>query len=402
MWPMLSGWLGVSFLVGILTHSLWPYHPFPYWIVLFGFFFAILFILFFSSAFHRSWFTFGFCLLFFILGIWRFELEQPMLPKQLVPFSPKGLAYARTGMQSSFWLLRGRNALTQQIRRFFPGDEGALLAGVLYGERAMSKQAKEDFKQAGLLHIIAVSGSNVTIVATIVMGCLLRFSFTRRLAFVLFSFVLLVFILFVQPSASVVRAGIMGWLIQLAPVVGRLYRPSRLLLVAAVVFTVWKPWALIYDAGFALSFLAMAGLMTYGKWFADRLRTRVPWEVLRETLAGTFGATIMTIPYSAWAFGQVSAWALFTGLLVLPLIPWLMGSAFIALMIPFPWMIEIVRGFLKIVLFIATAPRVFGFGFWKNVWISWQMMIGLYVFLFFIWQQLRNKTSYPQKNNARV
>ncbi|MFA6429639.1 MAG: ComEC/Rec2 family competence protein [Patescibacteria group bacterium] len=386
-----AGWLGLAFLGGILLHSFWPYVAVSVLVFVAG---SVVGVGLVSSGWVKVMrpATFvGLILLSFLFGLWRFDAVRPSLPRGLKPLSSKGLAYVPASARDRLSLGAWRTSLTTRIQTFFPGDEGALLSGILYGERGLSKEAKDDFRRAGLLHIIAVSGSNVTIVATIVMLGLLGIGLSRRFAFLLFSFVLTVFVLFVQPSASVVRAAIMGWLIELAPVVGRLPRASRLLLVAAVTFSFWKPWALLYDASFALSFLAMWGLLTWGRWIDDRLRNVLPWDLIRGILASTIGATVMTVPYAAWAFGQVSGFALVTGLFVLPLIPWIMGAGTVALFLPCAMTVLPTRGFLLAVLSIARLPDIIGFGYWSNVSLDWMEMLGLYLLIFVIWRFINSR-----------
>jgi competence protein ComEC len=298
------------------------------------------------------------------------------------------------------WLGQWRQELTRRAQQVFPADEAALLTGILYGERGLSKDAKDDFRRAGLLHIIAVSGSNVTIVAVVVMSFLLGFGLSRRFAFAVFSFALIAFVLFVQPSASVVRAAIMGWLIELAPVVGRIPRTSRLLLISAAAFTLWKPWSLLFDAGFALSFLAMWGLLTWSRWLGERSRKIIRYESLREIVSSTIGATLMTVPYTIWAFGQASLYALVTSLLVLPLIPWVMAGGLIALILPFSFSSLPARGGLQFILLIARLPDAIGFGFWMNLSTSFGEMIGWYALIFMIWRLANKKKRLIHKNRA--
>jgi predicted membrane metal-binding protein len=99
----------------------------------------------------------------------------------------------------------------------------------------------------------------------------------------------------------------MGWLFALAPIVGRIAHPWHVLRLAAVAYVAWQPTALLFEPSFALSFLATIGVMVWGSWLDERLEARVPSDVLREAVTSTFGATLLTTPYTMWAFGQASA-----------------------------------------------------------------------------------------------
>lgn len=223
------------------------------------------------------------------------------------------------------WLARWRAFLTRRIQGVLPPDEAALMAGILYGEQNFSAEMHEDFKRAGLMHLVAVSGSNVTILVAICLSVALGLGLDRRRAFWAVSLALLAFVGFVGFSASVLRAAWMGWLVILARHVGRLPQTWRLLLVAAACLNAANPWQLAFDPGFALSFLATWGLLAWAPLFLRRL-ARVPQTLgLRETVATTLAATLMTAPYLAWAFGRLSLAGLFTNALALPLVPWAMA-----------------------------------------------------------------------------
>ncbi len=391
-----AGWVGVGFLIGVVAHSVWPTTPVSM-IVLSG---AVALA---TVVTILGWKTprvrlIGLCLLALIAGVWRFEVARPTMPRGLVFGSPRGLAYVSSDVRVSddtdprYWLGRGRRALTVRAQTRLTTDQSALLTGLLYGERDLSKPLKDRFRRAGLLHLVAVSGSNVTIIAVIVMQFLIGIGLARRQAFVALALALVTFVLFVSPSASVVRAAIMGLLIECAPLVGRVPRPSRLLLVSALVFVGWKPWALVFDASFALSFLAMWGLLTWGTWLDARLRTILPQDLLRGILAATVGATLMTIPYTAWAFGQLTVWGLVTGFLALPLVPWAMGFGAIALALPvWPWALLPAQGFLELILGVARLPDLIPLGVWSHLAVSWQMMIGGYILLFMLWRSVQKK-----------
>lgn len=217
-----------------------------------------------------------------------------------------------------------RRFLTERIQRTLRSEEAGLLTGILYGDEDLSTGLRESFRRAGLMHVVAVSGSNVTIIVGILLLLALRAGVHRRHAFWIISFGLLCFVAFVGSSASVVRAACMGWLILLARHVGRIPWADRLLLASACAISLANPWLLTFDPGFALSFLATWGLLVWTPSF-ERLFRRVPAAFgLRSALAATSAATVMTMPYIAWLFGSLPLAGFATNALALPLIPWTM------------------------------------------------------------------------------
>ncbi|HWQ99603.1 MAG TPA: ComEC/Rec2 family competence protein [Candidatus Methylomirabilis sp.] len=293
--------------------------------------------------------------------------------KRLDPTNPQSVRDARDGvwftckkpdvvhLQSGGFYVnvivsRWRDAMSRRIRSVLPGDEGALLAGILYGERGLSKDASESFRNAGMTHLIAVSGSNITLVVGLLVPLFVAMGYRRKSAIVLSGFGIFLFVLFVGAQASVVRAALMGWFALLARTFGRKADAARLLAIAATVIVLFDPWALAFDAGFALSFLATWGLIAWARPIAERLSWIPETFGLREIIATTVAATVVTTPYSLWAFERTSLAGLITNLFAIPLVglTMLWGAVAVALATLLPVAALPVRGCLRAMLGIAS------------------------------------------------
>lgn len=253
-------------------------------------------------------------------------------------------------------LTRWRIAISQRITCLFPGDQGALLSGILYGDRGLSQEANAAFRAAGMTHLIAVSGSNIAIVVGLFVPFFLLLGYRRPWAIVLSGAAIFLFTIFVGASASVIRAAIMGWLAILGRVFGRKASATRLLLIAGSLMAFFDPYALLYDAGFALSFLATWGLIAWAQPIADAL-TRVPKVFgLREMISTTLAATFATFPFSSWAFGTISLAGLLTNVFAIPLTAFVMlwGAIGVVLGGLMPWLIFPASGGLRLLLWIAN------------------------------------------------
>jgi len=265
----------------------------------------------------------------FAVGWWR--VETAAAPKLQRMGDKEFLVSQRTlDAQHPTLLGRWRMAVTARIASALPRDEATLVSGILYGDQDLSSSQKNSFVSSGLMHIVAVSGSNVTIVVQVVSFFMLGIGLRRRHAFFATTAALALFVGFVGFAASVMRAAFMGWLVLLSREIGRPASSSRLLLVAATILLIINPWQLLFDAGFALSFLAMWGLLAwaplFGHWLAflpDRLE-------LRQTVSMTLAATLMTAPYLAWSFGRLTLIGILTNAVALPIVPFVMGSGAVA------------------------------------------------------------------------
>lgn len=206
--------------------------------------------------------------------------------------------------------------------------EGAFLGGILVGSRGrIPETVLEDFQKVGITHLIAISGYNITIIATGVLALLTLF-LRRLVAFPFLVLVIAAFTVMVGGSASVVRAAIMGLMLHAAYVSDRLYRPVYGLTLAAALMLALNPRLLRDDLGFDLSFLATLGIMSLGPWFTRKFsRVTARWHI-REALAMTCAAQVTTLPLLVGSFDRVSLISPLANLIIVPLIPFIMALGF--------------------------------------------------------------------------
>jgi competence protein ComEC len=216
----------------------------------------------------------------------------------------------------------------------FSEPEGGLLSGVLLGERhALPKDVLEDMRVAGLVHIIVVSGYNMTVVAEWVSR-IFRFIppiFRSGIGFLM----IWVYAGMVAGGAPVIRAAIMTSFALLARLTKNTALALRLLYLSAMLMVLHNPRIVLDDASFHLSFLATLGLIVLSPKVVGLLgkkeKNDPPWW--KELFAATVAAQIMVIPYILFFSGQLSPYALFANLLALPAVPVAMGLGFLALLV---------------------------------------------------------------------
>ncbi len=217
-----------------------------------------------------------------------------------------------------------RDRVEAQIQRLYGEPESSLLMGLLTGaRREMPDSLKADLAATGLTHLVAISGSNITILLAVIEAAL--FWVPRRWRLLPGIGLIIAFVLFVGASASVIRAAVMGVLGMLASHAGRLPHRRLTVLWTLAIMTLWHPRQLWYDPGFHLSFLALIGIAELGPPI-KRLLRRVPETLgLREALTVSCSAQLATGPWSAFLFGQVSFVAPLSNLFGPPLVPAAMG-----------------------------------------------------------------------------
>ncbi|MEP7216800.1 MAG: DNA internalization-related competence protein ComEC/Rec2 [Anaerolineaceae bacterium] len=210
-------------------------------------------------------------------------------------------------------LAEARLNLQHSLERSLPEPEASLGAGVAFGRDGnIPDDLYGDFRTTGLAHIVAVSGSNVTLVTALTFLVTVPL-FGRRWALIPAVFTVGSYLLIAGLSPSVMRAGVMALVFLLGTYLGRQQSTLSALGAAAVAMTAWSP-AVARDLGFQLSLSATAGLVVFGPWIrwalhraANRrfLRTAIPGLAV-DVAALTLSATVATLPITWVNFGQVS------------------------------------------------------------------------------------------------
>lgn len=212
-----------------------------------------------------------------------------------------------------------RTAFAEAARRALPADQAAMLPALVLGDTsALSHQTTAEFRASGLTHLTAVSGANVTIVCgTVLLSAGLV---GPRAAAVLAAFALLVFVIVVQPSASVLRAAIMGAVTLLAVVSHRRRQALPALSATVLALMVASP-ELAVDVGFALSVSATAALVVIAPAWSRRLVDRGWPKPLADAVCIAVAAQLVTAPLIAGVSGTFSVVSVAANLAVATVIP---------------------------------------------------------------------------------
>jgi competence protein ComEC len=214
-----------------------------------------------------------------------------------------------------------RAALARALEVLVPSPESAILLGIVLGERAgVPAELSRAFAASGTTHLLAISGFNMTLVATAVALVLSGRvgPVSRAVASVA---AIVAYSLLVGLSASVLRAALMAAVGACGIVSGRRAATANALCAAVLLMLVADP-AAVDDLGLQLSALATAGLVLWQEPLATRLGA-LP-SPLRHSIATTLAATAPTLPVVAGAFGRVSLVSVLANLVCVPLFPPLM------------------------------------------------------------------------------
>jgi competence protein ComEC len=209
-------------------------------------------------------------------------------------------------------------------------QHGGLLRSLATGKRdRIDKRTRTLMIRTGTVHLIAISGLHVGLVAVSTWGLA---------AFLLRPLVLLGWVwtpralsMGVGLGAASAYAHNVGWpasaqralwmvaAVMLAKLIGRRAHPFNLLGAAATLTVLWNP-GLVGELGFQLSFTAVAGILLWAPWLAVHAPRSGPRRWLLSSVGATVGATIGTLPFAAWDFQLLAPSAILANLIAAPTI----------------------------------------------------------------------------------
>ena len=227
------------------------------------------------------------------------------------------------------------------------GEIPSLNQAMLLGSRhALSPAMRRIFVDSGTIHVFAISGLHIVLVAAVLVLAVATLGVPRPY-WVVFVAPLLVFYTVVTGSRpSAVRACLMAILYFMAPLAGR--KPSGLAALAgtALIVHAFQPW-LIYDIGCVLSFVVMGGLVVFCRPFCaagqrlcrvERLELharlldaggekararRIRWlaaavRFVSDSFAVSLAAWLASVPLTAYYFGRFTPGGLLANLVIGP------------------------------------------------------------------------------------
>ena len=202
-------------------------------------------------------------------------------------------------------LLRGAASL--------PTEDRALFGGLVLGDdRDRSPLTADDFRGAGLTHLLAVSGQNVAFVLLLVQPVVVRLGLWGRWAAILG--VLGLFATVTRFEPSVLRATVMAAIAVSVWLAGRQASGRRILALAIVALLLWRP-LLVHSLAFRLSAAASAGILFWAPRLTERIGGPRP---LARALAVTVAAQLAVAPLVIPIFGGIPVAALPANLLAAP------------------------------------------------------------------------------------
>ncbi len=262
------------------------------------------------------------------------------------------------------FLFMWRNSIIAKIKEMFLPRESFLASMILVGKSGgYNKDIDNMFRQAGLSHILVVSGLHLTMFTDILNYLVymlpvgLIFVFSINLIFILF------FILLIGFTGSLLRASIMILLHIIGKANHRVYNMTNALLLSSFVILLFNPQTLFVDLGFQLSFLSVLCLVYISPIITDVLTLYFPnekWKSVIFALSVVLSIFIGMTPFLIYKTNSISLISPLANLIIVPLITPLLCLLVVGVCLNFVWgslfwfVNIIISGYLKFILFLVS------------------------------------------------
>lgn len=229
--------------------------------------------------------------------------------------------------------------IQNRIKILFSKNSSPIIIALITGDKTkIPYETKQLFSLSGTAHILAVSGLHVGIIATIIFF-LLGFAHNNWLKFIIFSFLLIIFIIFSGLQPSALRAGLMAILFVYSKTLQRHTNALNIVAIAILIILIVYP-EMIFSAGFQMSVSAIIGIILLMKPIENLLRLLVKSnnyfiKFIISSLTITLSASIIVTPLVAYYFKVFSIVAPLANLIVIPLMTLGMCFSIIALILSY-------------------------------------------------------------------
>jgi ComEC/Rec2-related protein len=201
------------------------------------------------------------------------------------------------------------------------GTKGRVfMQALVFGDRSgLGVESKQDFVDAGIIHVMAVSGLHIAVASAVFFWIFSLFGAGKRFAWPLVMALLVVYAGLCGWTPSVMRAVCTLILVSVFALIRSSVAPLDILLLVGMMLYL-EDRSVINQPGFLLSFSATAGIMLFASPLTDFLRwLRIPrW--LASTLAVSFAAQLAVLPILSVYFGRVSIISPLANCIFVPLI----------------------------------------------------------------------------------
>ncbi len=240
---------------------------------------------------------------------------------------------------SKSFIYKIRMSINDKIMHLYDHKTAGLLRGLLLADRSQIDYSdKESFINAGVIHILAVSGLHVGYIILIFLFLFSRLNIYLRYIFT--STGLIFFLLITNSPPSVFRAVAMALVLIVSLITNRSYNGYNAIAFSALIILIINPNEL-FSAGFQLSFTAVISILYFYPIFQ---RVILDWNIKSKTIKAillfvcvSVAAQIGTLPITIIYFQKLSLVSIFANLIVIPLAGVIVGLGILTIVVSYFW-----------------------------------------------------------------
>lgn len=241
----------------------------------------------------------------------------------------KDTSYVETGVKKSELLntLQGIKERVASVynQTFEPKAASVLSAMVLGDKRGLDRDTRNMYQLNGIAHILAISGLHIAILGMTLFEWLRKRTGSYRISGCVAMIVVVFYGIMTGLSGSTSRAVIMMGLVMIGKAKGRSADLLTSAGIASIGMAVWNPYV-IRDAGFQLSFAAVAGLAVIHPVYVQTFGKK---GKLRQAFGVSLSSSLATLPICVFYYYQFPLYGILLNLLVVPLVSCLLMSALV-------------------------------------------------------------------------
>lgn len=222
------------------------------------------------------------------------------------------------------------NSVKEHISKYLNNNQTALLMSLLLGNKSeLKSNIQDNFRSAGLSHILVVSGLHLTIIVNFIFGFLSMLIKNKKIPAGITIGFIIVYVILTGGTYSIMRASVMSILYLLSFFVMKKANALNNIGIAGIVITVANPLS-IGNLSLLMSFGATLGICTLGsrmnKWFVSKLpelsgniikkTSRFIILYIVENISVSISATLFTLPVMVFVFEQFSVYFIVSNLLI--------------------------------------------------------------------------------------
>lgn len=238
---------------------------------------------------------------------------------------------------------RFRQFLQARFAKFLDPAETGLLMGLLAGDRSgIPEVLRSDFQRSGLVHVLAISGFHVVLLAGMLMIFLKATGLPHKIVIIIAVALLTIYVPVTGGSPAVRRAVMMFAIPQIGTLFGKPANTLNSLGVALLLIILPEP-SVIWNPGFQLSFAATAGIIigtphNPTKYLPESFSSNKLWQKIQafaiDPTYVTLCATLATAPFLIYHFKTLSPFAWFGNIIIVPAISLGMQAGLFAQLFP--------------------------------------------------------------------